>query len=138
MHPIETIELPPVGGIALRLEILDEDTPVRGNVMASGDAEFDRKVENEILARLDAGDVWAWFLVRTVASFGGFEGDSYLGGCSYRDKEDFKADAYCDDQIKEAIANLGEAVDAAIAKGAQAQEVRAALDREHLLGRSVG
>jgi len=48
----------------IKVEALEEDIPVRGNALASGDAEADRACEDEILARLEAGDIWAWCTVR--------------------------------------------------------------------------
>ena len=35
-----------------------DDIPVRGNAMASGDDATDRECEDDILTRLDSGDVW--------------------------------------------------------------------------------
>ena len=93
--------------VAFRVEILPEDTPVRGNAIASGDDELDRQVEDEILARLDACDLWAWCVVRVIASFGPLEADAVLGGCSYCDEAGFtEPGGYFDDMKKEALADL--------------------------------
>lgn len=88
-----------------------EDTPVRGNVMASGNAALDREAENEVLARLDAGDVWAWCSVRVEAVFmvgtAAYKGEACLGCCSYQSEEDFTAlGGYYDDLCNEALADL--------------------------------
>lgn len=93
--------------IDYRIEVLPEDIEVRGNLIASGDETYDRNLENEVLARLERGDEWAWCVVRVIASADGFEGDAYLGGCSYRDEADFKAPGgYFEDMKNEAKADL--------------------------------
>ncbi len=73
--------------------VLDfDDVPVRGNTMASGDDAFDREVEEEILQRMDRGDVAAWALAQVHATlefdvngeelFQGI-GETAVGPCSY-------------------------------------------------------
>ena len=44
--------------------------PVRGNALASGDAQADRMEENRILQRLREGDVWAWACVEVRGVYG--------------------------------------------------------------------
>lgn len=91
-------------GVTFELECLPEDIPVRGNAMASGDDAADREYEDEIIRRLDAGDVWAWCTVKVTARFGAFEGVSYLGCCNYRDEEDFtQPGGYFEDMEAEAF-----------------------------------
>lgn len=92
----------------IALHCLPEETPIRGNAMASGDDEADREVEDDILRRLESGEEWAWCTVRVVATYEGFEGDDYLGCCSYTSEEDFRADAYFDDMVSEARSRLAE------------------------------
>lgn len=96
--------------ITYHLTVEMEETPVRGNAMASGDGALDAKVEDEILARLNAGDVWAWADV-TVTAKVTFEGEVFtarasLGCCSYRDEAEFMADGVYDDMCKEAREEL--------------------------------
>ncbi len=108
-----------------------DDIPVRGNAMASGDDDFDREVEDEILADLDQGNVWSWGFVTvqcTCDDCGAVGGDT-LGGCSYASEEDFKADAYYADMLANAqtamrqectcFAAAGTADGAACAEGVQ-------------------
>src|SRR4051812_45365254 len=66
-----------------------ELVPVRGNALASGDDDEDRKYEEEILRRLGNGDPWASCVVVVTATWNGFAGRAALGGCSYRDRADF-------------------------------------------------
>jgi hypothetical protein len=95
--------------VEISLEILDEDIPVRGS-FESGDpdyAEADKQLENEIIERLNQGDLWAWCCVRVTATWGEFEGNDYLGGCSYRDEKEFRAEGgYFEDMCREALADL--------------------------------
>jgi hypothetical protein len=91
--------------VTFEIEIEDEGFTPRGQ-FASGD-EADRQLENEIIKRLDRGDLWAWCCVRVIARWNGFEGDVYLGGCSYADEDDFKADGgYYPQLCDEALENL--------------------------------
>ena len=81
--------------------------PVEGNAYVSGDDDFDREVEHNILCRLHQGDVWAWAAVTVVARWGSFEGKAHLGCCSYADEADFRQpDGYFDDLVAEALEML--------------------------------
>jgi hypothetical protein len=90
-----------------------DDTPVRGNAIASGDARFDRATEDAILARLERGDVWAWAEVQVTASITVdgtvFTGIDRLFGCTYLDENDFSArNDYFPDMKAAALADLRE------------------------------
>jgi hypothetical protein len=76
-------------GVEFELRMEPETMEVRGNVMASGDDDFDRVVEDEILDRLDNGDEWAWCIVAVEARYAGLVGRDSLGGCSYKDEDNF-------------------------------------------------
>lgn len=100
-----------VSAVAYEIEITEEHIPVRGNAMASGDDAADRELEDEILARLDRGDLWAWCSVRVkaIAPDGSIGCSSWLGGCSYKDEADFRNDGgegYFTDLCNEAAADL--------------------------------
>jgi len=71
-----------------------ETIPVRGNAMASEDPEYNRQVEDEILSRLENGDVWAWASVRAEGRWNGLVEWDSLGCCSYEDREAFLRDGY--------------------------------------------
>lgn len=91
--------------ISIRAE--PEWVPVAGNAMASGDETLDRAVEQEILQRLDQGDLWAWAAVMVEVSWQCFRGSACLGCCSYESEEDFRAPGgYFDDLVEEALADL--------------------------------
>ncbi|HEY6728330.1 MAG TPA: hypothetical protein VI197_30175 [Polyangiaceae bacterium] len=69
--------------VTFTVRIVQEDEPVRGNAMASGDADLDRQVEDEILACLDRGDVEAWCSITVEARWHGYVGRDHLGCCSH-------------------------------------------------------
>lgn len=81
--------------IVYTLGIEPEDTPIEGNASAWDDGT-DEAYWAELRERLENGDQWAWGLVRVSAAYPGLPavGVDYLGGCSYRDAEDFKTGPY--------------------------------------------
>lgn len=90
----------------------DEDTPVRGNAIVSGDESFDKEAEDTILSRLNDGDIWAWCCVCVKVSpkdarLSHLSAFDYLGCCSYRNEKDFKAPGdYYDDMVTTCIDRL--------------------------------
>jgi len=94
-------------GVTFRIEAEEDQIPVRGNAMASGDDDEDKKYEDEIIDRLERGDVWAWAAVTVIAEYEGFKGWDHLGGCSYKDERDFvKNSGYYEDMKSEAYDDL--------------------------------
>lgn len=90
------------------VHVEQDETPVRGNALASGDDAVDRECEDEILARLRDGDVWAWACVEVRATRGDFHASTYIGGCTYDDEADFRECAYFEELCKEALSVLDE------------------------------
>lgn len=93
---------------------IDEDLEIDGNASASGDDEEDERVCEEIRARLDRGDVWAWCWVKITATYtdpkyGELAVDDAIGGCNFRDEADFMA-AYGDDMKAGLLAQLEELI----------------------------
>lgn len=78
------------GQVEFTFEALNEDTGVRGNALASGNDAEDKRAEDEILERLNRGDLAAWFTAKVTASFGGIESSDHLGCCSYTSFRDFE------------------------------------------------
>lgn len=77
--------------VVYSLEIEEErDISPDDYLCSSDDHEADAKMVAEIKERLAAGDTWAWCHVRVVASWGDYQGDDRLGGCSYASEADFK------------------------------------------------
>lgn len=92
--------------VTFTLERLPEYAAIRGNAVVSGDAAFDKKVEDKILADLEFNE-WAWCCVRVVAEWNGLTGDDYLGCCSYESEEQFcQHGGYYDDMKAQALGNL--------------------------------
>jgi hypothetical protein len=83
-----------------------EDTPVRGNAIVSDDPDYDRKVEDEIIADYESGNDWAWGCVKVTAKWQGFEGHTYLGACCYKNEKDFIKGGYYPQMQKEALDDL--------------------------------
>jgi len=98
--------------IEIELEATQDDLCVRGNALASGDDEIDRACENEIIRRLDSGDVWAWASVEVKVTKGGLSESEYLGGCSYRDAKDFKRGGYYYDMVLTCLDRINSELDA--------------------------
>lgn len=86
----------------------EEEIPVKGNAVVSGDDAFDREVEEEIETRLARGDVWAWCTVevRVTCLDCGEHASDFLGACSYEDYEAFRNDDYFTDMQHAATSNL--------------------------------
>ncbi len=102
-----------------------DDLPVRGNAMASGDDALDKKVEDEIIARLERGDVWAWAAVTVEARWQGFVGRDHLGACCYRDERDFKhSEGYYPDMCSVALDDLNRKIQETADKLKSLQEVQ--------------
>lgn len=111
-----TIDSPEV---TFTITVDQDEQSVRGNAMASGDDADDKAVEDEIIARLDCGDVWAWCHVRVTASFAMFEGSDQLGGCSYKDEAEFRSGDYFKDMKQVAFDDMLAKMKAAAVKLAE-------------------
>lgn len=111
-------------GVTFTITVEQDDTPVRGNAMASGDDAADRECEDEIIRRLDQGDVWAWALVTVTCHYQDFTGRDTLGGCSYEDENDFKNDGgegYWAGMQRQAYEDLRQSCKDAIKRGENAK-----------------
>jgi hypothetical protein len=99
--------------VTFKLTIEDEDIPVRGSAMASGDDKADHACENAIITRLERGDLWAWCCVVVTATWGHWSGADSLGACSYDGETDFRVSSgHYESMCHEALACLNEAVKA--------------------------
>jgi len=68
--------------VIFRVSAEEEDIPIEGNAIASGDDEQDRRDSDEIRRRLAAGDVTAWCVVHVQAEWSGVRASANLGGVS--------------------------------------------------------
>lgn len=96
--------------VTYTLEPLHEHTQVKGNAIASGNDDYDKEVEDSIVADLEGGNEWAWCTVKVLAQYDGIDcviGSDYLGCCSYASREDFlKDDGYYESMKDVARADL--------------------------------
>ena len=99
--------------VRFTIDAQEETISVYGNAIDSEDPEFDRKVENEILDRLERGDVWAWAAVTVTAHYGVFTGTDHLGCCSYQDEDDFKAGGYWKGMKERSLEELNASIEEA-------------------------
>lgn len=83
--------------VTYELTYTQDDTPVRGNAMASGDDDQDRAVEDQIIADLNRGNDYAWACVEVTARCGRFSGVAYLWRCSYNSEKELIQDLFTDD-----------------------------------------
>jgi hypothetical protein len=95
-----------------KVEALPEDMPLEGNVMASGDDAQDREAEEIIRKDYESGNEWAWCVAKVTGSWMGLSHSTYLGGCSYKSKEDFCASGgYYDDMQAEILKEIQDKAD---------------------------
>jgi hypothetical protein len=97
--------------VTFRVGVTEEFIPIQGNAQASGDDASDREVENEILLRRAAGDIWAWAIVKVEASWKNFSEITQLGACSYDSEQAFRESGYYEEMCNEALSYLQEALD---------------------------
>jgi len=113
--------------ISYKVEFLPEDLQVRGNAISSGDEETDKRVEDEIIRRLDRDDISAWFCAKvTCAVVEGdhiFTGVDYLGANSYNSEQEFLESDVMEDMKIEAYSEALYAVNDAIERGKVAQSL---------------
>jgi len=90
----------------IKVECLPEEMSLRGNCMASGDAEFDKQCEDKIIQDYENGNDWAWCIAKVTTNWEGLEATEYLGGCSYKSEQDFINDGYYTDMINSCLEEL--------------------------------
>lgn len=106
------VKLPTMEEVNFEIIVTNEDLEIRGNAIASGDDDVDKKVEDELIERVNNGEVWAWASVEVCASWRGFKASDYLGACSYQDEKGFKEDGYYDDMKATAFEELTKQIEA--------------------------
>ncbi len=114
--------------VAYSVEIEAEDLPVRGNYMASGDDAFDQQCEDEVIAKLDRGDIEAWCYVKVTAELAGFRGTAGIGGCTLGEGYTAEQCAVEHGLYAEALADLRATLKHAAEAGSQAQRLLADLE----------
>lgn len=102
--------------VEFQVSYQQDDLLVRGNALASGDAQADKECEDAILARLNAGDELAWCCITVTAAWNGFTASAHLGGCGLDNEQQVAEEAEAYGMKEEALANLNKAVAAAYAQ----------------------
>lgn len=114
-----------------------DDSPVRGNAMVSGDDVADKALEAEIIERLNRGDETAWAVVTVSARFKSSNGTVYtgqtaLGACSANDVQGLK-DLAKDYQLEaDALEALKENMKDTVCNGDNARLALEELETEHV------
>ena len=90
-------------GLVWELQALPEDQDPDYELE---DGSLDTEVIEELLRDLEGGNEWAWCCACLSVTFEEWTGDSYLGGCSYKDEADFVRDGYFGDMAQEALTDL--------------------------------
>jgi len=92
--------------------ILDVEQDQESHIghFSSDEPERDRELEQEISARLDRGDVWAWCEVKVTATLE-IDGTQYRGesgwlcGCCYKNEREFREPGGYFDDMKDTALN---------------------------------
>ncbi len=108
-----TVRIPELTEVKYEIEALEEHLPVKGNVMISGNDEWDKEAEDLVYKQLEYTE-WAWCCVKVTARWKGLEGTDYLGGCSYKSEEDFRKDGYYEDMCSTAYDDLVQQINALV------------------------
>jgi hypothetical protein len=80
--------------VEIEIAATRDETPVRGNASDLDDPAEARAEENEILKRIDNGEVWAWAVVTVTVRdpVSGLSAGIALEEASYRDEQEFRDD----------------------------------------------
>lgn len=93
--------------VEFALGLFPYETPITGNVLASGDYDADQAAEKWVRDQLEAGNEWAWCVVCVTARWAGFEGDDFSGSVSCESFAAFAKDKkLLESMIDEAVADL--------------------------------
>ena len=108
-------------GLDCELLIEQDDSQVRGNALASGDDALDRTAENDILGRLDSGDISAWCGVVVNVTISAWTGTASIWACTLDDT--YTADIVASDHglLEEAFDDLLRVLNAAAYEGIEAK-----------------
>jgi len=87
--------------VTFTVSIEPEDFEVRGNAMCSGDAKYDKKVEDQILRDLENGYQEVWCCLVVTAEWQGVKGHASLGCCSFKKGDGHSVKRQSDQRAKE-------------------------------------
>lgn len=99
--------------VTFTIDFVPEDLPVRGNAQESEDPDSDKEVEDEILARLNKGDYFAWCCVKVTAKWEDWSASDTIGAVSFGDNDNPEECDYIPDLKLGALHYLNEKVKSA-------------------------
>lgn len=100
--------------------------PVRGNYMCTDDTEQDKADEDEVIERLNRGEIEAWCRVVVIAEWEGYKGYASIGGCVFGSASEAAQMAIDYDLHDEALEDLNRQIEADLSRS---EAIRAKLDR---------
>ncbi len=109
--------------VEFEIDVCQDDTLVRGNVMCSGNVDDDHDAEDMVLAELDRGNIWAWASVKVTARIGSIEASDYLGCCSYESEAAFRECPYYFDMKAEALSALRQEIEGGLGAVNRAESI---------------
>lgn len=96
--------------VRITLEIEPEDRTWVGEFQCD-DGSLDKELNEWIRSELKSGNQWAWCSVHLVVDYCEMKGEDWLGGCSYKSKEDFVGGDYYQSMITEAVEELAKEIE---------------------------
>ena len=99
------IKIPTLDQVSFSVSAEVEYSRIEGNASAI-DPETDEAIVKEIKEQLDNGNEWAWCSVCVTGKYKGIKAESWLGCCSYANKEEFMKSDYCVDMKLECYADI--------------------------------
>ncbi len=91
--------------VKVTLECEEENSPWVGSFQKA-DGSNDTEMNEWIRQELRSGNPWAWCMAHVTVELGEFKGEDYLGGCSYRSKDEFIKGGYYESMVFEACEEL--------------------------------
>jgi len=105
------------------IAFVPEAAPVRGNAMFTDSPDFNRIVEDRILADIDGGNPWAWVSVRYTASIDGIRCSAYRDCCSFASEYGFRQSSAFLDMREDVVEQLRQEIEARLRTVDDAEEV---------------
>jgi len=82
---------------------IDYDLDLEPEWESPEDCHCDPEAAQYVREQMESGNEFAWFCAKITVRYMGEESEQYLGGCSYRDFDDFKYGGYFTDMIQEGL-----------------------------------
>ena len=92
--------------VTVTLEHEHEDSAYTDGHFQREDGSNDDEICEWIRDELQSGNYWAWCVAHVTVEYNDFKAEEWLGGCSYRSKEDFITGGYYESMINEALEAL--------------------------------